>query len=124
MGGTCVIRGCVPKKLMVFASGFPEAIEDARASQVQFRYLFVTSARGLQVVDITDYGKPVLTEALIPLADAQKLHVARTYAYVAAGAEGLAIINVTNPEQPKLYQMYTQNNTFILVKEPYESTLP
>jgi len=23
MGGTCVIRGCVPKKLMVFASGFP-----------------------------------------------------------------------------------------------------
>ncbi len=31
MGGTCVIRGCVPKKLMVFASGFPEQIEDARA---------------------------------------------------------------------------------------------
>ena len=31
MGGTCVIRGCVPKKLMVFASGFPEAFEDARA---------------------------------------------------------------------------------------------
>jgi len=31
MGGTCVIRGCVPKKLMVFASGFSEMIEDARA---------------------------------------------------------------------------------------------
>jgi len=31
MGGTCVIRGCVPKKLMVFASGFAGAIEDARA---------------------------------------------------------------------------------------------
>lgn len=31
MGGTCVIRGCVPKKLMVFASGFSEAFEDARA---------------------------------------------------------------------------------------------
>ncbi len=31
MGGTCVIRGCVPKKLMVFASGFPDAIDDARA---------------------------------------------------------------------------------------------
>ena len=28
-GGTCVIRGCVPKKLMVFASGFSEAVEDA-----------------------------------------------------------------------------------------------
>ncbi|MGH1452028.1 MAG: glutathione-disulfide reductase [Paracoccaceae bacterium] len=30
-GGTCVIRGCVPKKLMVFASGFPAMIEEARA---------------------------------------------------------------------------------------------
>lgn len=31
MGGTCVIRGCVPKKLMVYASSFPEAFEEARA---------------------------------------------------------------------------------------------
>ncbi len=31
MGGTCVIRGCVPKKLMVFASSYAGAIEDARA---------------------------------------------------------------------------------------------
>ncbi|MEM7684128.1 MAG: glutathione-disulfide reductase [Pseudomonadota bacterium] len=28
-GGTCVIRGCVPKKLMVYASSFSEAFEDA-----------------------------------------------------------------------------------------------
>ncbi len=31
MGGTCVIRGCVPKKLMVFASGYREMFDDARA---------------------------------------------------------------------------------------------
>jgi glutathione reductase (NADPH) len=31
MGGTCVIRGCVPKKLMVFASGFPAMVEEAQA---------------------------------------------------------------------------------------------
>ena len=31
MGGTCVIRGCVPKKLMVFASGYSEMFADARA---------------------------------------------------------------------------------------------
>lgn len=29
MGGTCVIRGCVPKKLMVYASAFADAFEDA-----------------------------------------------------------------------------------------------
>lgn len=28
-GGTCVIRGCVPKKLLVYASGYSEAFEDA-----------------------------------------------------------------------------------------------
>ncbi|MCC5989702.1 MAG: glutathione-disulfide reductase [Pararhodobacter sp.] len=31
MGGTCVIRGCVPKKLMVFAAGHGAAMEEARA---------------------------------------------------------------------------------------------
>ncbi len=30
-GGTCVIRGCVPKKLMVFASEYPGHIADAQA---------------------------------------------------------------------------------------------
>src|ERR1700739_2977680 len=29
MGGTCVIRGCVPKKLLVYASHFHQDIEDA-----------------------------------------------------------------------------------------------
>ncbi|WP_298106503.1 FAD-dependent oxidoreductase, partial [Bradyrhizobium sp.] len=29
MGGTCVIRGCVPKKLMVYASHFHQEFEDA-----------------------------------------------------------------------------------------------
>ena len=31
MGGTCVIRGCVPKKLMVYASEYPGLMQDARA---------------------------------------------------------------------------------------------
>ena len=30
-GGTCVIRGCIPKKLLVYASSFRDAFEDARA---------------------------------------------------------------------------------------------
>jgi glutathione reductase (NADPH) len=29
-GGTCVIRGCVPKKLLVYASEFPDHFHDAR----------------------------------------------------------------------------------------------
>ncbi len=30
-GGTCVIRGCVPKKLMVFASEYADMVEDAQS---------------------------------------------------------------------------------------------
>ena len=31
LGGTCVIRGCVPKKLMVFASSYAQRMKDAQA---------------------------------------------------------------------------------------------
>src|SRR2546423_12550087 len=30
IGGTCVIRGCVPKKLMVYGAQFSDAFADAR----------------------------------------------------------------------------------------------
>src|ERR1051325_9491620 len=30
LGGTCVIRGCVPKKLMVYAGRFRDEFEDAQ----------------------------------------------------------------------------------------------
>lgn len=36
VGGTCVIRGCVPKKLMVLGSRFAQAFDDAQAFGWQF----------------------------------------------------------------------------------------
>jgi len=41
--------------------------------------------------------------ATVALADARKVYVARTYAYVAAGAEGLVVVDVERPNQPKLH---------------------
>jgi len=82
------------------------ALDDARAGQVQFRYLFATTAKGLEVIDVTNPEQPRATGAHVALRSAQKLHVARTYAYVANGSEGIAIINVTQPEAPTLYQMF------------------
>jgi hypothetical protein len=34
------------------------------------------------------------------MADARRIYLARTYAYVAAGRDGLVILNITNPERP------------------------
>jgi len=78
-----------------------------RAVSVQFRYAFVTDDEGFKVVDVTDPARPRLVpEATIPLKHAQRFYLARTYAYVANGPEGLAFINVENPEKPRLEQMY------------------
>lgn len=81
-------------------------LADARASALQFRFLFVTDAFGLRVVDVTDPASPRLLPASVALADARRVYVARTYAYVAAGREGLAIINVTRPERPTLLRRF------------------
>src|SRR6202021_1403979 len=51
----------------------------------------------------------MVTDGFVPLAHAHRLYVARTYAYVANGPEGLAIIDIEKPEQPKLFQMYNAN---------------
>ncbi|HEX7403464.1 MAG TPA: hypothetical protein VF287_05580, partial [Usitatibacter sp.] len=75
---------------------------------LQFRYLFVTSAAGLEVVDVTVPERARRVEgARVALADARRVYVARTYAYVAAGREGLAIVDVERPEQPKLFATFT-----------------
>ncbi|MGH8540965.1 MAG: LVIVD repeat-containing protein, partial [Stenotrophobium sp.] len=91
-----------PKKVSVIP------LHGVRATQVQFRYLFAATADGLQVVDITHPDRPkILPEATIAFRNAQRVYVARTYAYVAAGAEGLGIVDVENPEHPKLLTTYT-----------------
>jgi hypothetical protein len=80
-------------------------LKDVRASALQFRYLFVTDAEGLKVLEITDKAHPRLVNSVIPLQDAQRVYLARTYAYVAAGKQGLAIVDIEKPEQMQLHQL-------------------
>jgi hypothetical protein len=76
-----------------------------RAVQAQFRYAFACDAEGIKVLDITDlaHPRPVTT---LPLQVARNLYVARTYAYVAAGAQGLVILDIERPDQPRIDQVY------------------
>src|SRR3546814_371608 len=76
-------------------------LTDARASAVQFRYLWVTDAEGVKLFDVTDMAQPVaVPSGTVRLADARKLYLARTYMYVAAKADGLVIVDVTRPAAP------------------------
>ena len=82
-------------------------LKNPQAVAVQFRYAFVTDDEGLKVIDIIEPTEPKLVPGgFVPLAQAKRLYVARTYAYVANGSEGLAIIDIEKPEQPKLDQMF------------------
>ena len=87
------------------------SLVDARASALQFRYLFVTDRSGLRVVDVTHPTRPTLLAPVVALDNAQKLYLARTYAYVAAAGQGLAIVDIEKPAQPRLVQLYTAGGT-------------
>jgi hypothetical protein len=77
-------------------------LRDPRASAIQFRYLWVATAEGVQLLDVTRLAEPrLIPEATFRMADARRLYLARTYAYVAAGGDGLAILDITNPERPQ-----------------------
>jgi hypothetical protein len=78
-----------------------------RASVLQFRYLFVTDTDGLKVVDVTQPAQArIVPAATLRLADAYGVFAARTYIYVANGAQGLAIVDIERPEQPRLLMHY------------------
>jgi hypothetical protein len=82
-------------------------LKNPRASAIQFRYAFVVDDDGLKVVDVTVPEQARLVEgAFVPLGHAHDVYVARTYAYVANGPEGIAIIDVEQPEHPRLDQRY------------------
>jgi hypothetical protein len=76
-----------------------------KAVQVQFRYAFVCDNEGLKVLDVTDVAHPRPVSAL-PLPEAHNVYVARTYAYVAGGKHGLIIVDVENPERPRVDQVF------------------
>ncbi len=81
-------------------------VKHPKQVQVQFRYAFVCDEEGVKILNVTDLARPQPVTA-VPLREAKKIYVARTYAYVAAGSEGLVILDVENPEQPFVDQVFT-----------------
>ena len=83
------------------------AFAEPQGVAVQFRYAFVVDHEGLKVLDVTSLAHPRLVPgAIVPLEDARNIYVARTYAYVAGGKQGLVIVDVERPEHPRLDQTF------------------
>jgi hypothetical protein len=93
-------------------------LQDPRGIAVQFRYAFVVDREGIKVLDVSDLGHPrVVPNAVVSLEDARNIYVARTYAYVAAGKQGVAIVDVEKPEQPRLEQMFSADGKLTDVQD-------
>lgn len=74
-------------------------INHPKSIDFQFRYAFVCDEQGLKVLDITDpEGAHVVS--VVPMRDARDVWVQKTYAYVAAGCDGLAIVDIETPTYP------------------------
>jgi hypothetical protein len=80
-------------------------VQGPRCVQVQFRYAYVCDAAGVKVFEVTDpdHPRPVCQ---MDLPEANSIYLARTYAYVAAGSHGLAVIDIEDPERPRLDQVF------------------
>jgi hypothetical protein len=67
----------------------------------------VIDSQGLKVVDITSPTQPRVVEgASLPISDARNLYLARTYAYISAGGQGLVIADIRQPEHPRIDQTF------------------
>ena len=96
-----------PRAPRVTATIGSPVLNDPRAITVQFRYAFVVDRDGLKVLDVTELAQPkAIGNAVVPIEDARNVYVARTYAYVSAGKQGIAMVDVEKPDAPKLDQMF------------------
>ena len=109
----CCARGIVavdlsdPRRPRILAElGAPDVTRPTSVS-VQFRHAFVTDAEGLKVLDVTFPERiRMVPGARLAIADARDVYVAKTYAYVSAGAQGLVIVDVTRAESPSVLQVF------------------
>ena len=69
-GGTCVLRGCVPKKLLVYASQFSEQVSDAegfcwQVSSFESNWNELIKKKNKEIEFYRNYGESGITDEAI-----------------------------------------------------------
>jgi glutathione reductase (NADPH) len=130
VGGTCVIRGCVPKKLLVYGAHFAEDLEDAAMfgwdiPEKRFDWPVlrdnvlseVTRIEGAYTDTLTNHGVEILHERAVitgpnsvQLASGREIHAGKIL--IATGARPLM------PDIPGIEHAISSNETFHLEEIP------
>jgi len=130
MGGTCVIRGCVPKKLMVFAAGFSEAFTDAagfgwNVGASSFDWGRLIGAIGDEVTRLEGIYRRNLENAGVKLFDARAViedaHTVRLSSGETLSAKHILVAvggRPFVPDFPGSDLVITSNDIFLLEQQP------
>jgi glutathione reductase (NADPH) len=96
-GGTCVIRGCIPKKLFVYASQYGEDFEDAAGfgwtvTQKHFDWTALVAAKDKEIARLSDLYTQNVTKAGVEIfydraefVDSHTLHLKKSDKTFTAG---------------------------------------
>ncbi|HTO83739.1 MAG TPA: FAD-dependent oxidoreductase, partial [Methylomirabilota bacterium] len=76
VGGTCVIRGCVPKKLLAYAAHFHEDFEDARnygwsVAEARFDWPTLIANKDKEIDRLNGIYKKLLAESGVALIESR-----------------------------------------------------
>src|SRR5258708_10087886 len=76
VGGTCVIRGCIPKKLMVYASRFADDFEDAAGfgwsiPEPTFDWNKLVAAKEMEISRLSAIYRTNLDKAGVSIVDSR-----------------------------------------------------
>jgi len=110
-GGTCVIRGCVPKKLFVYASQYHEHFEDAAGygwtvGEPVFDWKTLVAAKDKEIARLEglyrkglDNAKADMFDSRAELVDAHTVKLTKTGATVTAERIVIAVGGTPNPHE-------------------------
>ena len=103
--GVVVVALADPAKPEVKAVIGHKYLKHPTCVAAQFRYAYISDEEGVKVfnIDNPENPKPV---SKIKVPHVHSIYLARTYAYLAAGKLGLVILDIENPEVPKIDQVY------------------
>ncbi|HTQ14264.1 MAG TPA: glutathione-disulfide reductase [Rhizomicrobium sp.] len=132
-GGTCVIRGCIPKKLFVYAAQFGEDFEDAAGfgwsvPDRHFDWNTLVANKNKEIARLSDLYRANVTKAGVEIVDERaELEDAHTVRLKKSGrkvsAERILIATGGHPakalgEMPGAEHCITSNEAFYLEKLP------
>lgn len=129
VGGTCVIRGCVPKKLLVYASHFPSEVEDAAGygwsyPPGTFSWLALIAAKNREITRLNGVYISLLEQSGVQRYDGRATVVDAHTVEVAGrrvSARHIAIATGARPMLPAIpgiEHAITSNEALDLVSQP------